>query len=60
MKQETDKDLKHLTQLLEDLEQISLDDIAKFPEDKQHLMAETIENLQDQLKEVVNDSKLLH
>ncbi|WP_394182802.1 hypothetical protein [Marinomonas posidonica] len=60
MKQETDKDFKHLTQLLEDLEQISLDDIAKIPEDKQHLMVETIEHLQDQLKEVVHHSKLLH
>lgn len=60
MKQDTDKDLTHLSQLLEDLEQISLDDIAMIPEDKQHLMAENIENLQDQLKEVMNENRLLH
>ena len=60
MKQDTEKDLTHLSQLLEDLEQISLDDIAMIPEDKQHLMAESIETLQDQLKEVMSDNRLLH
>ncbi|BFM49906.1 hypothetical protein [Marinomonas sp. THO17] len=60
MKQETDKGLKHLTQLLEDLEQISLDDIALIPEEKQHLMVESIESLQDQLKEVMSENRLLH
>jgi hypothetical protein len=42
--------MENLLQLLTDLECISLSDISAIPEDSQHIIAENLEQLQDELK----------
>jgi hypothetical protein len=44
--------MEQLKQLLKDLERISFQDISEIPEDKQHEVAEQIERLQDNLKQL--------
>ena len=45
--------MEHLSQLLMDLERITFQDIAKIPEPQQHLVVERLEELQDELRELV-------
>jgi len=44
--------MEQLKQLLDNLELISFQDISEIPEDKQHEVAEQIERLQDNLKQL--------
>jgi hypothetical protein len=46
-----------LVNLLEDLEKISLQDISQIPLSQQHILAEKIESLQDELKVLVGKEK---
>tara|TARA_R110001606_G_scaffold225075_2_gene373170 strand:- start:475 stop:633 length:159 start_codon:yes stop_codon:yes gene_type:complete len=41
--------MEQLKQLLDNLERISFQDISEIPEDKQHEVADAIEQLQDKL-----------
>lgn len=50
--------MEHLTQLLMDLEQISLQDISQIPDQKQHILAEYIEELQDELRALVQETEV--
>ncbi|GAA0237499.1 MULTISPECIES: hypothetical protein [Marinomonas] len=52
-----DEGMTHLVNLLEDLEKISLQDISQIPLSQQHILAEKIESLQDELKVLVNKEK---
>lgn len=45
--------MEQLQQLLTDLECISLADISAIPEANQHVVAERLEQLQDELKEAL-------
>jgi len=45
--------LENLSTLLQDLEKVSLSDISNVPQEKQHILVEKIESLQDELKSVV-------
>lgn len=45
--------MEHLQQLLTELECISLADISAIPEANQHIVAERLEQLQDELKAVL-------
>lgn len=45
--------MEQLQQLLIDLECISLADISAIPEANQHVVAERLEELQDELKEAL-------
>ena len=49
--------MEHLQQLLTDLECISLADISAIPEPSQHVVAERLEQLQDELKAVLQTSE---
>ncbi|SHG33524.1 hypothetical protein SAMN02745753_03716 [Marinomonas polaris DSM 16579] len=51
--------MEQLKQLLDNLELISFQDISEIPEDKQHEVAEQIERLQDNLKQL-NERKEYH
>lgn len=44
--------MEQLKQLLDNLELISFQDISEIPKDKQHEVAEQIERLQDNLKQL--------
>ncbi|WP_417526952.1 hypothetical protein [Marinomonas shanghaiensis] len=48
--------MEHLQQLLTDLECISLADISAIPEPNQHVVAERLEQLQDELKEALTET----
>jgi ElaB/YqjD/DUF883 family membrane-anchored ribosome-binding protein len=48
----TEEHMEQLKQLLDNLELISFQDISEIPEDKQHEVAEQIERLQDNLKQL--------
>ncbi|WP_175404905.1 hypothetical protein [Marinomonas sp. FW-1] len=48
--------MEHLQQLLSDLECISLADISAIPESNQHVVAERLEQLQDELKAVLSSN----
>jgi hypothetical protein len=50
-----DEGMTHLVNLLEDLEKISLQDISQIPLSQQHILAEKIESLQDELKVLVGN-----
>lgn len=52
-----DEGMTHLVNLLEDLEKISLQDISQIPLSQQHILAEKIESLQDELKVLVGKEK---
>ncbi|MFT4574697.1 hypothetical protein [Marinomonas primoryensis] len=52
-----DEGMTHLVNLLEDLEKISLQDISQIPLSQQHILAEKIESLQDELKVLVGNEK---
>ncbi|MEP7729846.1 hypothetical protein [Marinomonas primoryensis] len=52
-----DEGMTHLVNLLEDLEKVSLQDISQIPLSQQHILAEKIESLQDELKVLVNKEK---
>lgn len=53
--------LAHLESLLENLEKVSLYDIAQIPTSQQHIVVEKIESLQDELKALmVNHSGVTH
>ena len=45
--------MEHLQQLLTDLECISLADISAIPEANQHVVVERLEELQDELKNLL-------
>lgn len=47
--------MENLLQLLTDLECISLADISAIPEANQHIVAERLEQLQDDLRAVLQD-----
>jgi hypothetical protein len=47
--------MENLLQLLTDLECISLADISTIPEDSQHTIAESLEQLQDDLRALLQD-----
>jgi len=49
--------MNHLQQLLTELECISLADISAIPEPSQHVVAERLEQLQDELKAVLQTSE---
>ncbi|MBJ7536085.1 hypothetical protein [Marinomonas transparens] len=49
--------MQHFSQLLEDLEKISLEDISQIPQPQQHILAEKIESLQDELKTLIEKDK---
>uniref|UniRef100_A0A6M3LUE1 Uncharacterized protein n=1 Tax=viral metagenome TaxID=1070528 RepID=A0A6M3LUE1_9ZZZZ len=49
--------MEQLKQLLDNLELISFQDISEIPEDKQHEVAEQIEQLQDQLSVLSKDKE---
>jgi hypothetical protein len=42
--------MDNLSQLLKDLEQVTIQDISEIPDDQQHIILEQIEALQDRLK----------
>ncbi|MBJ7553845.1 hypothetical protein [Marinomonas spartinae] len=42
--------MEQLLQLLNDLEEISLQDISQVPDSQQHILVERIEALQDELR----------
>ncbi|WP_417559219.1 hypothetical protein [Marinomonas sp.] len=44
--------MEQLKQLLKDLESISFQDISEIPEEKQHVVIQQIERLQDNLKQL--------
>ncbi|UTW01256.1 hypothetical protein KDW99_09060 [Marinomonas rhizomae] len=48
--------MEQLQQLLTDLECISLADISAIPEANQHVIAERLEQLQDDLKSVLSSN----
>jgi|TARA_R110002167_G_scaffold149879_1_gene343382 hypothetical protein len=52
-----DEGMTHLVNLLEDLEKVSLQDISQIPLSQQHILAEKIESLQDELKVLVGKEK---
>jgi hypothetical protein len=52
-----DEGMTHLVNLLEDLEKISLQDISQIPLSQQHILAEKIESLQDELKVLIGKEK---
>ncbi|SBS25702.1 hypothetical protein MSP8887_03961 [Marinomonas spartinae] len=45
--------MEQLLQLLNDLEEISLQDISQVPDSQQHILVERIEELQDELRLLV-------
>lgn len=45
--------MEHLQELLKNLTKISFQDISSIPEQKQHLIAAQIEQLQDLLKNTI-------
>ncbi|RBO82662.1 hypothetical protein [Marinomonas aquiplantarum] len=49
--------MESLKVLLRDLECISLADISALPESNQHIIAEHLEELQDELKEALNKER---
>jgi len=56
-----DDRIQHLVSLLENLEKVSLQDIAQIPLSQQHILAEKIESLQDELKALMSDDgRLMH
>ena len=56
-----DDRIQHLVSLLENLEKVSLQDIAQIPPSQQHILAEKIESLQDELKALmVDDEPMTH
>ena len=56
-----DDRIQHLVSLLENLEKVSLQDIAQIPPSHQHILAEKIESLQDELKALmVDDEPITH
>jgi len=52
-----DVGIPHLVNLLKDLEKISLQDISQIPLSQQHILAEKIESLQDELKALIGENK---
>ncbi|MFT6404007.1 hypothetical protein [Marinomonas primoryensis] len=52
-----DEGMTHLVNLLEDLEKVSLQDISQIPLSQQHILAEKIESLQDELKVLIGKEK---
>ncbi len=52
-----DAGIPHLVNLLKDLEKISLQDISQIPLSQQHILAEKIESLQDELKVLIGKEK---
>ncbi|TYL46662.1 hypothetical protein [Marinomonas sp. IMCC 4694] len=48
-----DERLEHLAILLDHLEKVSLEDISVVPLSQQHVLAEKIETLQDELKALI-------
>ncbi|BDX01513.1 MAG: hypothetical protein ACPGRG_04735 [Marinomonas sp.] len=52
-----DNSIARLVNLLEDLEKVSLQDIAQIPSSQQHILAEKIESLQDELKALMKDDE---
>ena len=50
--------MEHLQQLLTDLECISLADISAIPEPSPHVVAERLEQLQDELKAVLEKANI--
>ena len=42
--------MEHLSQLLKELERITLQDISEIPQEQQHIIVAQIEALQDELK----------
>lgn len=52
--------MEQLKQLLDNLEHISFQDISEIPEDKQHEVADAIEELQDIIKSAgIDEANLL-
>ncbi|MEL0635383.1 MULTISPECIES: hypothetical protein [Marinomonas] len=50
--------MEHFSQLLIDLKQISLQDISQIPDQKQHILVEHIEKLQDELRALIEEGDL--
>lgn len=48
--------MEHLAALLNELKKVTLDDISNLPKDNQHVVAEHLEQLQDDLKSVLGSS----
>ena len=53
-----DDGIPHLVNLLKDLEKISLQDISRIPLSQQHILAEKIESLQDELKVLIGEDQV--
>ncbi|GAA0826724.1 MULTISPECIES: hypothetical protein [Marinomonas] len=47
--------MEHLSRLLLELERITLQDIAQIPKPQQHILVEHIEELQDELRELIEE-----
>lgn len=49
--------MEQLLQLLNDLEDVSLDDISQVPDTHQHILVERIESLQDELRCLIEEAQ---
>lgn len=49
--------MEQLLQLLNDLEDVSLDDISQVPDSHQHVLVERLESLQDELRCLIGDAQ---